>query len=95
MKQAVEWLGALVFTFLATMALAQGDLTDAQVHAKIIEASIATYSGNCPCPYSVNAAGRRCGGSSAWSRRGGAAPLCFPDDVSDERVRAWRLRNGA
>lgn len=46
-----------------------------------IRASIAAYPGNCPCPYSYDRAGRRCGGRSAWSRRGGYAPLCYPSDV--------------
>ena len=95
MKRTLEWLGAGILAGFATIALAQDSPSDAQVRAKLIEESIATYAGNCPCPYSVNAAGRRCGDSSAWSKRGGAAPMCFPDDVSDDRVRAWRERNGA
>ena len=90
-----EWLGLAAVVSLAPASLAQDTLSDGQVRAKIIEASLSTYAGNCPCPHSINAAGRRCGDSSAWSKRGGAAPLCYPDDVTDEQVRAWRERNGA
>jgi hypothetical protein len=50
-----------------------------------IRQSIAAYSGSCPCPYSTDRAGRRCGGRSAHSRGGGAAPLCFPADVQRRR----------
>jgi hypothetical protein len=52
---------------------------------RAIRQSIAAYSGSCPCPYSVDRAGRRCGGRSAYSRPGGAAPLCYPADVRGRR----------
>ena len=32
------------------------------------------YDGNCPCLYSRDSAGNRCGASSAYSRSGGASP---------------------
>ena len=48
---------------------------------RAIRQSIVAYSGSCPCPYSVDRAGRRCGGRSAYSKPGGAAPLCYPADV--------------
>lgn len=69
-------------------------LSDAEVRQRIIEQSIRGYSGNCPCPYSTNRAGRRCGGNSAYSRPGGASPKCFPQDVTDAEVRAWRQGMG-
>lgn len=49
---------------------------------RLIRQSIARYAGSCPCPYSYDRGGRRCGGRSAWSRPGGAAPLCYPRDVT-------------
>lgn len=64
--------------------------TDAEVRDYLIRRSIRSYSGNCPCPYNVDRGGRRCGGRSAHSRAGGAAPLCFPSDVSDAAVRRAR-----
>lgn len=58
--------------------------SDAEVQ-RAIRQSIAAYSGSCPCPYSVDRRGRRCGARSAYSRPGGAAPLCYPSDVRRRR----------
>lgn len=60
--------------------------SDAQVRERLIKQSIATYPGNCPCPYNTDRAGRRCGKRSAWSKPGGYAPLCYPDDVSKDKI---------
>lgn len=65
-------------------------LTDAEIRQLLIEESIGLYSGNCPCPYNLDRAGNRCGGRSAYSRPGGASPLCFPEDVSDAVVESYR-----
>jgi hypothetical protein len=74
---------------LSAPALAQ---SDAQIKQKIIKASIANYSGNCPCPYNTKSNGHRCGGNSAHSRGGGASPKCFASDISPADVKAWRGR---
>ena len=66
--------------------------TDEQIRQLLINQSIARYSGSCPCPYNTDRGGRRCGGRSAYSRPGGASPLCYPGDVSDEAVAAYRAR---
>ena len=89
MKQAV-----LILLMFAPLGVLAAELSDGEVRSRVVAESIATYAGNCPCPFSENAAGRRCGDNSAWSKRGGAVPLCYPDDVTDDRVRAWRERNG-
>jgi len=65
-------------------------LSDAQIRAILIEESIAAYPGNCPCPYSTARNGTRCGRRSAYSREGGAEPLCYPKDVSDAMVKEYR-----
>lgn len=70
-------------------------LTDAQVRQQLIRESIEEYDGNCPCPYFTDARGRRCGGRSAWSRAGGAEPYCYPRDVPQEAVEAWRASHEA
>lgn len=70
----------------ATTAVAQ---SDAQIRQRLIRESITSYPGSCPCPYSSDRAGRRCGGRSAYNRRGGYAPLCFPRDVSQAQVAAY------
>lgn len=64
--------------------------SDAEARQRIIRDSIARYSGSCPCPYNTDRAGRRCGGRSAYSRPGGRAPLCYPEDVSAAMVAASR-----
>ena len=66
--------------------------TDAEIRRILINQSIARYSGSCPCPYNSDRAGRRCGRRSAHSRPGGASPLCYPGDVSDGAVAAYRRR---
>ena len=69
-------------------------LADAEITRILIRQSIASYSGSCPCPYSTDRAGRSCGRRSAHSRPGGASPLCYPSDVNDAAVEAYRRRTG-
>lgn len=64
--------------------------SDAQIRQILIDASIAAYSGNCPCPYSTARNGSRCGKRSAWSRAGGEEPLCYAKDVSAAMVQEYR-----
>lgn len=85
MKQLM--LAAAAIIFVAGPASAQ---SDAQIRQQIIRQSIASYPGACPCPYSVMRNGRSCGGRSAYSRPGGYAPICYPRDVGDAEIRAWR-----
>jgi hypothetical protein len=77
----------------ACPALAREALSDAQVWQAIIEDSIARYQATghpCACPYNPARNGSRCGARSAYSRPGGASPLCFDRDVSDGMVADWR-----
>lgn len=66
--------------------------TDHEIRRILVNQSVARYSGSCPCPYNTDRGGRRCGGRSAYSRPGGASPLCYPSDVSDSAVEAYRAR---
>lgn len=63
---------------------------DAQVKQAIIQESIEQYPGNCPCPYNTTRNGSRCGGRSAYSRKGGYSPICYPNDVTQEMIKEWR-----
>src|SRR6478609_9973525 len=65
-------------------------LSDTQIKQLLIDESIAAYSGSCPCPYNTARNGSRCGRRSAYSRAGGAEPLCYPKDVSTEMVEEYR-----
>lgn len=55
----------------------------------IIARSINSYSGSCPCPYNVDRGGRRCGGRSAYSKPGGASPICFESDVTEGMIQPF------
>jgi hypothetical protein len=46
--------------------------------------------GSCPCPYNVDRAGRMCGRRSAYSRPGGASPICYDKDVTQKMVDDWK-----
>ena len=92
---------SVLFIRLVVLALALGVASgqatkpaksDAQIKQEIINESIANYSGSCPCPYNTDRAGRRCGARSAYSRPGGASPLCYPTDVSQRMVDDYRRR---
>lgn len=73
---------------------AQPVTTDAAIRQAMIRNSIASYSGSCPCPYSKTRDGQTCGERSAYSQPGGAAPLCYQSDVTDDMVTDYRARNG-
>lgn len=68
------------------------EVSDAEIIDRIIAQSIASYSGNCPCPFNTDRAGRRCGKRSAYSRPGGASPICFVGDVTPDMIAAFRRR---
>jgi hypothetical protein len=72
------------------------ELSDGQIRQGIIHASIADYQADgrpCACPFNLMRNGRQCGNSSAYSKPGGASPLCYDKDVSDAMVRDWRRRH--
>jgi hypothetical protein len=71
----------------------KGDATLTAAIAKLLIAqSIASYPGNCACPYQSDRAGRSCGRRSAHSRGGGYAPLCYESDVTAEMIERFRQR---
>jgi len=70
----------------------RSETSDADIRRILVRQSISRYSGSGPCPYNTDRAGRRCGRRSAYSKPGGASPLCYPGDVSDTAVDAYRGR---
>ena len=66
--------------------------TDGEIKQGIIKESIASYRRSCPCPYNMDRAGRRCGARSAYSRPGGASPICYEKDVTQKMVDDYRKR---
>lgn len=66
--------------------------SDVEVRRLLIRESIASYAGNCPCPFSVDRAGRACGRRSAYARAGGATMFCYEADISATDVRRLRAQ---
>lgn len=66
--------------------------SDAEIRRILIRQSLASYPGNCPCPYNTDRAGRACGRRSAYSRPGGYSPLCYNSDITAAMVREYRAR---
>jgi hypothetical protein len=68
-------------------------LTAAAIAAVIIKASRDRYYARgrpCACPDDTMRNGRACGSRSAYSRPGGAAPLCYVHDVTPAMIDAFR-----
>jgi hypothetical protein len=73
-------------------------LTAAAIAAIIIQASRDQYHAGgrpCACPDDHARNGGSCGGRSAYSRPGGAAPLCYPGDVPATMIEAYRQRQAS
>lgn len=68
-------------------------LSDNQIAKTLISQSQNGYSGSCPCPYSLARNGSRCGKRSAYSRPGGAGPLCYPSDITPEMIQEFKRRH--
>jgi hypothetical protein len=68
-------------------------LTAAAIAAIIVQASRDQYHAGgrpCACPDDSMRNGSACGGRSAYLRPGGAAPLCYPSDVTAAMIERYR-----
>ena len=65
--------------------------SDPDIWRMIIRDSIAAYRHLCPCPYSPNRAGRRCGTRSAHSRVDGSV-MCYVSDIPQTEIERYRER---
>jgi hypothetical protein len=85
----------LLFCMLTASSVCAKDpaaISEQQIKKLIIEESIASYPGRCPCPNNVTRNGSSCGGRSAWSRKGGFAPICYEREVTKDMVSQHRER---
>lgn len=80
--------------FLSLSVSAKSNLSDDQVKQQMINQSIASYSGSCPCPYNTASNGSRCGRRSAYTKPAGYAPLCYDTDITSQMVKQYRDGNG-
>lgn len=72
---------------------AEAVLSAATVVALIIRASRDQYHATghlCACPDDLMRNGRACGARSAYSRPGGAAPKCYPSDITESMISDYR-----
>lgn len=70
-------------------------LTAAAIAAEIVQASRDEYHREgkpCACPDDKTPDGKACGGRSAYSRPGGAEPLCYPTDVTATMIEQYRQK---
>ena len=51
--------------------------------------SSSSYSGNCACPYDTASDGSNCGARSAWSKSGGASPVCYTTENVTQSFDEW------
>lgn len=65
-------------------------IPDSAIIQRIIAESLASYPSSCACPYNTDRGGRRCGKRSAYSKPGGYAPICYPQDVTKAMIDAVR-----
>ena len=86
MKKTTSLVFSFFILFSQNIFAVNKAASEHKIIAEIIEASIVSYSGNCPCPFSRASNGNRCGKRSAYSRGGGYAPLCFSSDVTQEMI---------
>ncbi len=83
MKKILSHASVLLFyTFAAlpTMAKDRQTVSDQAIKEQIVEESIASYPGRCPCSYNIMRNGSSCGGRSAWNRQRGYATICYERD---------------
>jgi hypothetical protein len=74
---------------------AEAALTAAAIAALIVAASRQAYYATgrpCACPDDRMRNGRACGSRSAYSRPGGAQPLCSASDVSAKMIEEYRSK---
>jgi hypothetical protein len=82
----------------ATKRNVEAALTAAAIAAIIVQTSRDQYHAGgrpCACPDDTMRKGRACDGRSAYSRPGGAAPLCYPSDVTAAMIESHRQRQAS
>ena len=87
---------ALFLLILTAPAFARQQPDDSETRQQIIDHSVADYLATghpCACPYNTARNGSNRGGRSAYSKRGGASPICYPSDVTDQMISSWKRQH--
>jgi hypothetical protein len=87
-------LAALGLGLLAPAPATAQRYHDDDVRRMMIEESLARFGAECPCPYSYAWNGRQCANNSAYMKRQGETPLCYPNDISQRDVILYRRQRG-
>ena len=88
MKKLLVVLGLSLFSYVVDAKQSNENIQS--VKQKIIQQSIDSYPGNCPCPYNTASNGSRCGKRSAYNRAGGYTPVCYPEDISMQMIKDFQ-----
>ena len=64
--------------------------SDVEIRTAIVQQSIRSYQGSCPCPYSAP----NCQGRSAYDKPGNQSVYCYTKDIPVEIVTAYRAKPG-
>ncbi|MEQ7919331.1 hypothetical protein ABQX22_09050 [Xanthomonas sp. WHRI 1810A] len=91
-KTGISFVGVLALLCAFSVSAKETTITDSAIVRLLIEESISSYPGNCPCPYNSARNGSQCGKRSAYNRAGGYAPLCFKEDISKGMIEEYRAR---
>src|SRR5438477_11655435 len=100
-RTRLTWIAVCLLILLtlalgfATAQTTKAPKTNTEIRQETIKQSIAGYTGNCPCPYSVDRACRMCVLRSAYSKPGAASPICFQKDVTPKMVIDYRDRTSS
>lgn len=86
MVKCVLLIGALLVLTVSSAV----EASDEGIKKEIIRESISKYPGNCPCPYNLDKAGRKCGKRSAYSKPGGYSPVCYVSDVTKKMLEDYK-----
>ncbi len=93
MKSRPAALVCLVTLLWAAPGHAQR-MHDDEIRKILVEESVATYNGPCPCPYSYARNGSQCAGASAYSTATAPSLLCYAADVTRHMIQDYRVRRG-
>ena len=83
----------LITSLLLLTGYAYGSPSNTEITKAIMNESIASYKGICPCPYSTHPDGRQCGYRSAYSSKSASAPICYSIAVTPQMIEDYKKRN--
>jgi len=84
----------MIFILGTTWSMADDRISDKEIKKTLIQQSIQEYGKSCPCPYSKSPSGGQCGLTSAYSKTGRLAILCYPSNVTKTMIKEYRHKNG-